>query len=70
MARVAETGKWAILGIIKNAPSVYRQVLRPVTNRKGKVDYVETDEVVREHTGLIGYTPWSRIEELITDSKQ
>ena len=70
VARVAETGKWAILGIIKNAPSVYRPVLRPETNRKGEVVYVETNEAVSQHTGLIGYTPWSRIEELIADSKE
>ena len=70
VARIAETGKWTILGIIKHAPTVYRPVLRPVTNSKGKVVYVGTGDVVKEHTGLIGYTPWSRIEELITDSKQ
>ena len=70
VARVAETGKWAILGIIKHAPSVNRPVLRPVTDSKGKVDYVPTGEVVKQHTGLVGYTPWSRIKKLITDSKQ
>lgn len=70
VARVAETGKWTILGIIKNTPTVKRPVFKPGRNVKGKVVYVETGEVVGQHTGLIGYTPWSKIEELIPDSKQ
>ena len=69
VAQVAETGKWAVLGIIKHTPTVDRPVLRPATDASGKPVYVRTGEVVRQHTGLIGYTPWARVEELIADSK-
>ena len=71
VARVVETGKWTVLGIIKGAPLIPRPVRTRTTRDKGKVVYEETDEVVfGQHAGLVGYTPWSRVEELITDSKQ
>ena len=71
VARVAETGRWAVLGIIKNAPAVARPVLRAQRDDKGNVVYEETAEVmVKQHTGLIGYTPWSRIEALLTSAEE
>ena len=69
-ARVAETGKWAILGIIKHAPTVDRPVLRPTADGNGKRVHVGTGEIVKQHAGLVGYTPWSRVEELLADARR
>ena len=71
VARIVETGQWTVLGVIKHVPLVNREVLKRINNNNGTVNYEKTDDyVVQEHTGLIGYTPWSRIEQLISDAKQ
>lgn len=57
--------KWTVAGIITHFPTVFRPVLRrnQRTNR-----LKETGEFVQQHTGLVGYTPFGVIENIIAES--
>ena len=54
------TDDWIIAGIITHFPTVRRPVYRA-----GK----ETGDYIKQHTGLVGFTPLERVEELINESK-
>lgn len=51
---------WTIAGIISHFPTVPRPVYR-----EGK----ETGDYILQHTGLVGFTPFERIEELIEEAR-
>ena len=51
---------WTIAGIITHFPTIPRPVYR-----NGK----ETEDFVREHTGLVGYTSFGSVEKLINDAE-
>ena len=53
------TDDWTIAGIITHFPTVRRPVYR---------DSKETGDYILQHTGLVGFTPLKRIEELIGES--
>ena len=53
------TDDWTIAGIITHFPTVPRPVYRA-----GK----ETGDYIKQHTGLVGFTPLERVEELINES--
>ena len=53
------TDDWTIAGIITHFPVVPRPVYR---------DDKETGDYILEHTGLVGFTPLEKVEELINES--
>ena len=52
--------QWTIAGIITHFPTVRRSVYR---------DGRETDDYIMQHTGLVGYTPFKVVEELIMNAE-
>ena len=53
------TNDWAIAGIITHFPTLPRPVYR---------DGEETGDYIQQHTGLVGFTPFERIVELINEA--
>ena len=54
------TKDWTIAGIITHFPVVPRPVYRAGN---------DTGDYIMQHTGLVGFTPLERVEELINESK-
>ena len=54
------TNDWTIAGIITHFPTFPRPVYR---------DGKETGDYILQHTGLVGFTPFGRIEELIGEAR-
>ena len=52
--------KWTIAGIITHFPTVRRAVYR---------DGIETGDYINQHTGLVGYTPFRVVENLIMNAE-
>ena len=50
---------WTIAGIITHFPTVKRVVYR---------DGMKTGDYIRQHTGLVGYTPFQVVKELIVSA--
>ena len=55
-----ENDKWTIAGIITHFPTIEREVYR---------DGKETGDYIKEHTGLVGYTPFRVVETLIRNAE-